>query len=80
MTVERLRNLYEAQPFRPFIIHTSDGREVPVRHREFLALGPAGRTVIVYQPDESFDIIDLLLVTDLEVKPNLSPAGGGAAS
>ena len=28
---------------------------------------PSGRTMIVYQPDDSFNIVDLLLVTDLEV-------------
>ena len=38
-------------------------------HREFLAISPSGRTSIVYQPDESFNIVDLLLVTDFEVKP-----------
>jgi hypothetical protein len=35
---------------------------------------------IVYQPDDSFNIVGLLLVTDLEVRPraqkNGEPAGG----
>ncbi len=69
MTVEQIRNVYQAQPFRPFVMHLADGGEVPVEHREFLALSPSGRTVIVYQPDESFNIVDLLLVTDLEFRP-----------
>jgi hypothetical protein len=73
VTIERIRGLYEAQPFRPFIIHLADGRQILVSHREFLALGPGGRTVIVYQPDESFNIVDLLLVTDLEVKVEATP-------
>ena len=30
---------------------------------------PAAAHAIVYQPDDSFNIVDLLLVTDLEVKP-----------
>jgi hypothetical protein len=38
-----------------------------VNHRDFLASSPSGRTIIVYQPDDSFNVIDLLLVTDLEV-------------
>ena len=69
MVIEQLRRLYQAQPFRPFTMHLADGRELPVVHREFLAISPNGRTSIVYQPDESFNIVDLLLVTDLEVKP-----------
>jgi hypothetical protein len=68
MTLSQIRNLYEAQPFQPFVIHRADGRAVPVHHREFLASAPSGRTVIVYQPDDSFNIVDLLLVTDLEVR------------
>ncbi len=68
MTIEQVRRLYEAQPFRPFTLHLADGREIPVLHREFMASAPSGRTVMVYQPDDSFDIIDLLLVTALEVK------------
>jgi hypothetical protein len=67
MTIEQLRNVYNAQPFQPFLMHLADGRNIPVRHREFLMPSPSGRTVIVYQPDDSFNIIDLLLVTDLEV-------------
>jgi hypothetical protein len=67
MTIEQLRNVYNAQPFQPFLIHLADGRHVPVRHRDFIMPAPSGRTVIVYQPDDSFNIIDLLLATDLEV-------------
>lgn len=68
MTIEQVRNLYNAQPFVPFIMHLADGREVPVRSREFMASAPNGRTVIVYQPDNTFNVVDLLLVTDLEAK------------
>jgi hypothetical protein len=69
MTIEKLRAAYEAQPFRPFIIHLADGRQVPVISREFMLTVPSGRTVVVCQPDDTLNIIDLLLVTDLEIKP-----------
>ena len=72
MTIERLHELYRAQPFRPFVIHLADGRDVPVLHREFMASVPTGRTIVVMQPDESVNVIDLLLVTDLETKPVLT--------
>jgi hypothetical protein len=77
MVIEQLRRLYEAQPFRPFTMHLADGRQLPVLHREFLAISPSGRTSIVYQPDESFNIVDLLLVTDLEVRPEGRPKPNG---
>ncbi len=68
MTIERLREAYEAQPFRPFTMHLADGRQIPVLHRDFVMAVPSGRTVIVCQPDDSLNIIDLLLVTDLEFR------------
>ena len=70
MTIDQFRQLRDAEPFQPFTIHLADGRNVPVHHPEFVAASPSGRTVIVYQPDDSFNIIDLLLVTDLEVNGN----------
>jgi hypothetical protein len=66
MTIEKIRELYDAQPFQPFVIHMADGRKLEVRHPDFVAAAPSGRTIIVYQPDDSHNIIDLLLVTDLE--------------
>jgi len=68
MTIEQLKQVYGATPFRPFVLHLADGREITVRSREFMAMSPSGRTLIVYQPDESLSIIDLLLVTDIEVR------------
>ncbi len=68
MTIEQLRAAYNADPFQPFVIHLADGREVAVRHREFIMPAPSGRTLIVFQPDDTWNVIDLLLVTDLEFK------------
>jgi hypothetical protein len=70
MTIEQLKAAYQSEPFRPFVLHLADGREVPVHHREFIMAVPSGRTIIVCQPDDTTNIIDLLLVTDLEIKPH----------
>ncbi|MEX0641432.1 MAG: hypothetical protein WD468_01960 [Pirellulales bacterium] len=67
MTVEQLKQVWKADPFRSFRIHLADGRNIEVNHRDFLMPSPSGRTIIVYQPDDSFNVIDLILVTDLEV-------------
>ena len=75
MTIEQLRNFYNAQPFQPFVMHLADGRAVPVMHREFMASAPSGRTITVYQPDDTLNVVDLLLVTDLEVKPPTNGSG-----
>ena len=67
MTIEQLRSAREANPFRPFTIHLADGRSMRVPHRDYLSMSPGGRTVMVYQTDESFSILDLPLVTELAV-------------
>jgi len=67
MTIQELRKLYDAQPFRPFDMYLADGRKIPVKHPEFAALSPRGDTVVVYQTDGSFDIVDLFLITTLRV-------------
>jgi len=69
MRIEQLRNVHHASPFRPFTLHLADGRSLPVPHRDFLSQSPSGRTVIVYGDDDSFSIIDVLLVTRIEVSP-----------
>jgi len=69
VTLDALREAHQATPFRPFTIHLADGRRFHVPHPEYLSHSPRGRTIIVYnnKPD-SFNILDLLLVTDLEIE------------
>jgi hypothetical protein len=67
MTLEQIRKAYQAVPFQPFVIHLADGREIPVPSPEFILAPPNGRTFVVYQ-DKAFNIVDLLLVTDLEFR------------
>jgi len=67
MTVEQLQNVHQARPYRPFNLHMADGRAVDVPHSEFLSHSSSGRTVIVHHADESFSVIDLLLVNEITV-------------
>ena len=68
MKIEKIREALHAQPFRPFWVHLADGGRLRVEHEDFVALDPAGREMIVYQPDSSHHIVDVMLVTRLEVK------------
>ena len=76
MTISEVRTLLKAQPFQPFALRLTDGRAVVVGHPEVIAVAPNGRSVVVYQSDGSFDIIDLRLVSALEVRPNGHSADG----
>ena len=79
MTIEQLRATREAHPFRPFTIHLADGRSYRVPHRDYVSMSPTGRTVIVYEPDDSYRILDLLLVTELAVEAGTVQANGKTA-
>ncbi len=68
MTLEQFRSALKAEPFRPFVMHLADGREIPVGHPELVVSTSTGRTTVVVQPDDTLNIIDLLLVTDLEYR------------
>ncbi len=74
MTIEQLRQVLHAAPFRPFTIHLADGRQIRVPHPDFVAQSHTGRTIIVTHEDDTFSIIDLLLVTELKVH-NSATAG-----
>jgi hypothetical protein len=77
MRLEQLRGLITAQPFRPFTIHLPEGRAVPVVHHDFALLAPDGRTLFAYGPDLSFNMIDVMLITSIQIGP--PPTGQGAS-
>jgi hypothetical protein len=70
MTIQQLRAAHRATPFQPFTVHMADGRSFHVPHPDFLSMSPSGRTVIIYQEDEEFSILDLLLMTEIEMSPS----------
>ena len=69
MTGGEIRKLFEATPFLPFRVHMANGKSVDVPHPDFMHLSPTGRRLIVDRPDDTFEIIDVLLVTSLETLP-----------
>jgi hypothetical protein len=68
MTTDQLPVLMKARPFVPFTIRTADGREITVSHPEAIAY-TGGRIAVVLVPNESFEVIDLLLVPTIHVEP-----------
>jgi hypothetical protein len=75
MTSEQFRDLLHKQPFQPFTIRMADGRAFDVPHPDFVAMSRSGRTVVVTQPDEGISILDLLLMSELQVS-----SGNGSSS
>jgi hypothetical protein len=68
MTIDQIRKAHQARPFQPFRIHLADSRAIDVTHPELLAVNEPGRTIIIVTGDESlYEVVDLLLVTSVEV-------------
>ena len=67
MTMQAIKEAAYADPFRPFILRLADGPTVKVGHPDYIAFGPKGRTVVVYGSNESFRVIDVMLVTELDI-------------
>ena len=74
MTVRQLFDARDAKPFRPFVIHLADGRALEVQHPEFLGIAPKERTAIVYERDDSREVIDIDLVTSVRIPVGSRPA------
>jgi hypothetical protein len=74
MTVEELRHHIKARPFRPFSLHVADGRTILVSHHDFILVSPSGRIIYVFQPDDSHDILDIMLITGISFGPSPAPA------
>jgi hypothetical protein len=63
-------------PFEPFVIRLADGRSLPVPHRDFVALTP--RRVIVGAEDDSWSIVEPLLIVSLDSMPKRQKGGNGS--
>ena len=62
-----LHQLHETRPFTPFTISMADGRKLLVPHNEFLSFFPGDRAAILTHNDYKFTVIDLLMVTAVDV-------------
>lgn len=74
MTSEQLKATLRQQPFRPFTIRMVDGRSFTVSHPEWVMVSPTGRTAILVEPDDSYSIVDLVLMNEMEI-PSTKNAG-----
>jgi hypothetical protein len=75
MDLNGLRETLSRQPFEPFSIRLADGRSVPVRHPDFLAVGK--RRAVLIQDDDSFLWLEPLLVVSIDWPITAGKSKGG---
>ena len=67
MDLNSIRNALHEVPFQPFELCLADGRRVPVKHPEFVAMNK--RIVIVTDENSATKILEPLLIVSLEPLP-----------
>ncbi|MBI2928148.1 MAG: hypothetical protein HYY24_20960 [Verrucomicrobia bacterium] len=67
MTKQELLERIEQRPFVPFKVRLTDGAEIDVPTGDHVHLHPSGRTLFVHLDRGGTKIIDVRLVTALEV-------------
>ena len=67
---------------KPLIPHASDAfdwrfhvsgsiftKASTVSHPDFVMVSPTGRTAIIFEPDDSYSVVDLMLMNEFDVPP-----------
>jgi len=75
MDIRGVREALHREPFEPFVIRLADGRSLPVPHPDFVALTP--RRVIVGAKDDSWSVVEPLLIVSLDTPPPKPKSGNG---
>jgi hypothetical protein len=76
MDIAGVREALNRNPFEPFVMRLADGRSLPVPHRDFVALTP--RRVIVGAEDDSWSVVEPLLIVSFDSMPKKPQGGNGS--
>jgi len=76
MNIAGVREALHHEPFRPFVVRLADGRALEVPHPDFVALTP--RHVIVAAADDSWCVVEPLLIVSLDYLPPKTKSGNGS--
>ncbi|MEW6357636.1 MAG: hypothetical protein AB1696_14995 [Planctomycetota bacterium] len=75
MDLQGILEALHRQPFEPFSMRLADGRTVPISHPESVAVGK--RRIIVVKPDDSWAVIEPLLIVSLDFNGTSRRSRGG---
>ena len=75
MTIDTLRAVRGAKPFRPFEIHTGSGESYTITHPEIIAISPDGETAVVFPGPGQIGMIDIASITEIMTFPSARKIG-----
>jgi hypothetical protein len=65
MDIDDVRKAVHKQPFEPFAFRLSDGRTIPVKHPEFVAMSPS-MIVVIGEDGHGASHLDPFLIVTME--------------
>ena len=65
MVAEEIRAVLHAQPFRPFTVHLSDGKEVCIHHHDYAWLLPSGFQLIFESAGGKVHLINVAQIAEI---------------
>ncbi len=63
---DEVRKLMHAEPFHPFLVKTSDGKQYRVKHPDYVAISPKGGRITVYADEETSSTLSALHIVAVE--------------
>ena len=63
---DEVRKLMNAEPFVPFVIKTSDGKQYRVKHPDYVAISPKGGRITVFADEEVSTTLSALHMVAVE--------------
>ncbi|HEX8296899.1 MAG TPA: hypothetical protein VF593_11395 [Chthoniobacteraceae bacterium] len=66
---DEVRKLMNAEPFRPFFVKTSGGKQYRVKHPDYLAISPKGGRLSLFDDEETTTTISALHIVSVEHLP-----------
>jgi hypothetical protein len=75
MTAKEFRGLLHAQPFRPFLVKTTDGDTHRVDHPDYALISPPKTEVVIFDKDGHFRHVAMNHIVSLEPVRNGKKSG-----
>ncbi len=66
-TTSQVREVIQAQPFRPFIVRLADGRNYQIDHPELAMLGPGNMDMLFVSGDEAIHLIYVPQIVEIQI-------------
>jgi hypothetical protein len=63
---DEVRKMIHAEPFIPFLIKTSDGKQHRVKHPDYVAISPKGGRIVVFADEEASTTLSALHMVAVE--------------